>query len=47
MITGNIKITIELLNFMLEEGDISPEDYKAVISGERAEPRLIEIWGIE
>lgn len=44
-ITGNIKISIEMLNFMLEEGDISPEDYNAVIQGKRQEPRLVEIWG--
>lgn len=44
-ITGNIRITIEMLNYLLEKGDITPEDYNAVIHGEDEEPRLIEIWG--
>lgn len=47
MITGNIKISIEMLNYMLETKEISPEDYNAVIQGKIDEPRLVEIWGIE
>ena len=39
-----VEILIEVLNFMLENKDITPEEYLAVQNGKKKEPILHELW---
>lgn len=38
-------LSVEMLNFMLENKDITPEEYNEVIEGRKDMPDLTEIWG--
>lgn len=44
MSTQTETIQIEVLNFMLENQDITPEEYLAVQNGTKTEPTIYELW---